>query len=46
MIASETIIRITEDWLRYYNEEGPHDTIGNKPPINFQNSIDTVSPST
>jgi transposase InsO family protein len=25
-----------EDWRRYYNEERPHGSIGNKPPILLQ----------
>jgi putative transposase len=26
---------ITEDWLREYNEERPHDSLGRVPPLTF-----------
>jgi putative transposase len=33
-----------EDWRRYYNEERPHGSIGNKPPILLQDHDGAASP--
>ena len=33
-----------EDWRRYYNEDRPHGSIGNKPPISLQNLGGSSSP--
>ena len=33
-----------EDWRRYYNEERPHGSIGNKPPILLQDHGGAASP--
>lgn len=34
-----------ETWRRYYNEERPHSTIGNIPPITLANVAGDTSPS-
>jgi len=33
-----------EDWRKYYNEDRPHGTIGNKPPIMLLNHDGAASP--
>jgi len=33
-----------ENWRKYYDEERPHDAIGNKPPILLQNRDGETSP--
>jgi putative transposase len=35
--------KMMEDWRRYYNEERPHGTIGNKVPISLINSGSVAS---
>ncbi|MCS3476093.1 putative transposase [Bradyrhizobium elkanii] len=35
-----------ETWRRYYNEERPHGSIGNQPPILLQNHVGVTSPPT
>jgi len=34
-----------ENWRRNYNEERPHGTIGNRPPILLQNHVDVIQPA-
>jgi len=34
-----------EDWRKYYNEEQPYGTIGNKPPITLQNHDGAAQPA-
>jgi putative transposase len=37
---------ITEDWLREYNEERPHDSLGRVPPLTFMPRQVTTGKST
>jgi transposase InsO family protein len=41
-VSSDTKV---EDWCRYYNEERPHGSIGNKPPILLQNHDGAAQPA-
>lgn len=39
-------VRITESWLREYNEERPHDSLGRVPAVSFMPRRATVREST
>jgi transposase InsO family protein len=42
----EQVQEITETWLREYNEERPHDSLGRVPPLTFLPRRSTVREST
>ena len=40
--AIEQVREITDTWLREYNEERPHDSLGRVPPLTFMPRPQTV----
>lgn len=41
----EQVQHITEDWLRVYNEQRPHDALGGLPPKQFLHRLTTAADS-